>query len=87
MAKGGARKGSGRKPLAIEDNVKEAIKQALVSNGPDTLSRIWSKIISEAKKGSEKHIQIFLNYYYGKPKESVQIEGDMTLEIRRRIYK
>jgi hypothetical protein len=85
MAKqGGARPGSGRKALAVEDNVKEAIKQALASSGPDALAKIWAKIISKAKQGSEKHCQLFLSYYYGKPKENLEQPTEMIINVVHR---
>jgi hypothetical protein len=81
-AKGGRREGSGRKPKSIENNVQEAIKQALRSD-PDALDQIWQKVVSEAKKGSEKHTQLLFNYYYGKPKENEGQPTEMIITVNR----
>lgn len=83
--RGGVRPGAGRKPVAIEDNVKECIKRALdVSGGQDALNEIWKKIIEKAKEGSEKHAQIFLNYYHGKPKENLEQPTEMIINVIRK---
>lgn len=75
MAKGGKRPGSGRKSLSHEENVRDAIKSAL---GPESLTKIWKKIIQKAEEGSDRHAQLLCNYYYGKPKDN---EGQPT-ELR-----
>ena len=85
MPSGGPREGAGRKPNAIEDNVRAEISRALEA-APRALEAIWAKVIAKAQEGSEKHITIFLNYYYGKPKETVnmnhsgEIESNVTLD-------
>jgi hypothetical protein len=84
MAHGGIRNGAGRKPVAIEDNVKEAIKQALERSGPNTLNEIWSSVIDKAKKGSDKHQSIFFSYYYGKPKENLDTPTEMIINVIRK---
>lgn len=80
---GGARPGAGRKPLKVEDNVKLAIKKAM-SSDPAVLTRIWEKVFEKAEKGSERHIQILFNYYYGKPIESV-IVNSKAMVLKRII--
>jgi hypothetical protein len=80
--KGGKRIGAGRKPLSIEDNVKEAIKRAL-SSEPDAMNKIWQKVVSEAKAGSEKHTQLLFNYYYGKPKDNEGQPTEMIINVLR----
>lgn len=86
MAKGGARPGAGRKPVAIEDNVKSAIKQAL-GNDPDVMTKIWTKVFEEAKKGNVRYTEILFNYFYGKPKETVAFEGGLQINLTRKIVK
>jgi len=82
--KGGKREGAGRKPLAIEDNVKSVIKQALdQSGGDDAMIEVWKKIIEKAKAGSDKHAQILLNYYHGKPKENLEQPTEMIINVVR----
>lgn len=76
---GGYRPGAGRKKAAVEEDVKGAINRALEAN-PEALNDIWNKVIQKAKDGSEKHITIFLNYYYGKPKETVKMEHSGEIE-------
>lgn len=83
MANGGARKGAGRKPMAIEDDVKGAIKAALNSS-PGAMEAIWKKIVEKAQAGSEKHAMILLNYYYGKPKENEGQPGKMVITVVRK---
>jgi len=82
--KGGARPGAGRKSVAIEDNVKEIIKQALGRSGEDAMVKIWQKIIEKAKSGSDKHAQILLNYYHGKPKENLEQPTEMIINVVRK---
>jgi hypothetical protein len=80
--KGGKRPGAGRKPVAAEENVRLTIKQAM-NGDPDALVDIWIKVISEAKKGSEKHTQLLFNYYYGKPKENEGSPTEMIINVLR----
>lgn len=81
MARGGKRAGSGRKSGVHEENVKEAIKSAL---GPDSLTKIWKKIIAKAEEGSDKHAQLLCNYYYGKPKENEGQPTELNINVIRR---
>lgn len=83
MAHGGARKGSGRKSAAIEDDVKGAIKAALARN-PGALEQIWDKVIAMAAAGSDKHANIFLNYYHGKPKENEGQPSELIVTVVRK---
>lgn len=84
--KGGARPGAGRKTLAVEDNVKAAIKTALEQNGgQEAITEVWSKIIEKAKQGSDRHAQILLNYLYGKPVDNISVQGGMVLNFTRKI--
>jgi hypothetical protein len=82
---GGARPGAGRKPIAIEDNVKAVIKKAMdLSGGENALVEVWQKIIEKAKLGSDKHAQILLNYYHGKPKENLEQPTEMIINVIRK---
>lgn len=83
MAKGGKRAGAGRKPLAIEDDVRAAIKAA-IQETPDALNAIWKRVVKEAKAGSDKHTQILFNYYYGKPKDNEGLPTEMIIRVQRR---
>lgn len=84
MAKGGKRAGAGRKPFAVEDNVKAVIKLALdQAGGEQTMVDVWQKIIEKAREGSDKHAQILLNYYHGKPKENLEQPTEMIIRVER----
>lgn len=84
MAHGGKREGSGRKPKFAENELKE---QILKATGETGLTEVWAKLFQEAKKGSIPHINTLLNYYYGKPKESLQVDGDMSIVLTRKVLK
>jgi hypothetical protein len=82
---GGARPGAGRKPNAIEDNVKQVIKNALdTMGGESAMQEVWRMIIEKAKMGSDKHAQILLNYYHGKPKENLEQPTEMIINVIRK---
>jgi hypothetical protein len=80
---GGIRQGAGRKPQAIEDNVKKVIKEALDRKGSDAMAKVWEKIIEKAMAGSDKHAQILLNYYHGKPKENLEQPTELVINVKR----
>lgn len=75
---GGARPGAGRKSLAVEKNVKDAIKRAMTGD-PKRMDRIWKTIFEKAENGSRDHITILFNYYYGKPVESVMVSSKQVV--------
>ena len=80
MAKGGKRPGAGRKPQTVEDNVRATIKAAL---DKESLLDIWKMVIGMARTGSDKHINILFNYYYGKPKENEGQATEMIIHVKR----
>lgn len=53
------------------------------SGGEQTMVEVWKKIISKAKGGSDKHAQILLNYYHGKPKENLEQPTEMIINVVR----
>lgn len=77
---GGKRRGAGRKSMAVEDNVRAHIKAAMTDAD---LKAIWSKIVEQARNGSEKHTQILMSYYYGKPKENEGQPTEMIISVKR----
>lgn len=82
---GGARSNSGRKPMAVEENVKGFIKRAMEeSGGEQALVEVWKKIVEKAKEGSDKHAQILLNYYHGKPKENLEQPSELIIRVSHR---
>lgn len=76
---------AGRKSAKVEENVRKAILRAAKRN-PKALDRIWDKILEKALTGSEKHIRIVCDYYWGRPVENVKIEQkSMSLHVTRTI--
>ena len=80
VGKGGPGRGGGRKPRAIEDNVKGAINAALTEGD---MNAIWQKVVAMSKTGSVLHIKILFEYYYGKPKENLDKPQEMTIKVVR----
>ncbi len=80
---GGFRPGSGRpkKAQGAMTAVKKSIDAALRKD-PKALDRIWKKIMDEAEKGSERHATLLLNYYYGKPIETMQVHAKQMVVKR-----
>jgi hypothetical protein len=78
---GGKRPGSGRKKKIVEDGVRETIKAAI--GNTDALEDIWRMVIGMAKTGSDKHINILFNYYYGKPKDNEGEPSEMIIRVQR----
>lgn len=74
MSHGGKRNGSGRKAKFAENELKE---QILSAAGEDGLEKVWKKVFTKAKEGSITHINTLFAYFYGKPKETVQLDGKM----------
>lgn len=82
---GGKRPGAGRKPMAVEENVKGFIKKAMDECGGEAaLIAIWKVIVEKAKQGSDKHAQILLNYYHGKPKENLEQPSELIIRVSHR---
>lgn len=79
--RGGYRPGSGRLSKKEQEDIKVAIRKAL-SKDKKQLTRIWKKILDKAEDGSIKHIEIFFNYYYGKPTESVMVQTKQMIVKR-----
>lgn len=76
---------AGRKPLVIEQNVKAAILRA-ARKDKKALDEIWQKIFERCKQGSEKHIRILFDYFYGRPLETVKVEQkSMSLHVIQTI--
>ncbi len=82
---GGKRPGAGRKPMAVEENVKGFIKRAMEEvGGEEALVQVWRVIVEKAKMGSDKHAQILLNYYHGKPKENLEQPSELIIRVSHR---
>lgn len=80
--KGGKRPGAGRKPVAVEEDVRAAIRRA-IEDSPEAINKIWKSILEKAEKGSDKHAQLLFNYYYGKPKENEGAPSEMIITVNR----
>ena len=65
MPRGGKREGAGRKPRAEEDLLIE--KLDAVINQAEVIEVLKRKI----KEGSDRALTLYMNYRYGKPKETV----------------
>lgn len=70
---GGARKGAGRKPRSEEIKLIEQLDKHI--NRDEVTLKLKELIL----KGDFKAIQLYMNYIYGKPKDSVDIttNGEM----------
>jgi len=64
---GGARQGAGRKPKAQEQTLIESL-----DNGID-IKRIVEVLKELSYGGDVRALQLYLNYRFGKPKETVDI--------------
>ena len=72
---GGARKGAGRKPKAEEQKLIERL-DAIIDK-----DEAVGKLGELVAKGDMRAIQLYLSYRYGKPKESVDINSSVGLNI------
>lgn len=82
---GGKRPGAGRKPKEVEENVKAYIRRAMEANGGEqALIDVWGVIVRKAKEGSEKHAQLLLSYYHGKPKENLEQPSELIIRVSHR---
>lgn len=80
--KGGARKGAGRKRKADELAAIERIDAAL---NPEDWKEMLKICAEKAKKGSIAHLKLLMEYRFGKPKETVDVNSDNTLTITRKV--
>jgi len=68
-----------------EGNVKELIRKATAEiGGEEAFIRVWKMILEKALAGSDKHAQILLNYYHGKPKENLEQPTEMIINVIRK---
>lgn len=65
MAQGGKRQGAGRKPKAEEEKLIEKLDKHINN---DEVFKTMDKMI---KEGDTRALTLYLNYRYGKPKESI----------------
>ena len=72
---GGARDGAGRKAKSYEREIRSAIDEALADSNK-TIKDVWVSTVKEAEKGSITHQNTLYGYYYGKPKEHIDVTSD-----------
>lgn len=79
MARGGKRPGAGR-PKANHTIEAEALKAYLIERVRAEQEAIIDALIGQAKAGDIRAIQEALNRTLGKPKESVELSGNIQVE-------
>ena len=67
--KGGAMPGSGRKPKNDEQKLIEALCPYH--------DNVIEKLSKAAESGAPWAVKLFLEYYYGKPKQSIKLDGEL----------
>ena len=74
--RGGARPGAGRKPKAEEEKVKKLALSGLVKafGSEEAAFEFMGKTAKEEK--SFNHLRLLLEYTYGKPKETLDLNLD-----------
>lgn len=78
--RGGKREGAGRKSKAEELGLSKLIDE---ETGDIGLRQIIWQLHQKAKGGSFLHAQLLMQYYYGKPQDSVDItSGGEIISIR-----
>ena len=75
-------KGAGRKTKAEELGLAKILADCVT---PAEENEMWKAIVKEAKKGSIPHAQLYFNYKYGKPTETVKQtnDGELTIVVKR----
>lgn len=82
MAKGGKREGSGRKSKADELRLSAIMDD--IGNTAEVLEVLFQQACNPKNTADR---QLWLAYKYGKPKESLQVEGDMSIILTRKVLK
>ena len=75
---GGKRQGAGRKPKAQEQKLIERL-DAIIDKD-EALGKLGELVT----KGDMRALQLYLGYWYGKPKDSVDINSSEGLNINFR---
>lgn len=82
MAHGGKREGAGRKTKA------EELRLSAIMDDIGNTAEVLQVLFEQAKNPKNtQDRQLWLAYKYGKPKESVQVEGDMSIVLTRKVLK
>lgn len=82
MAHGGRREGAGRKPKVKEADLIDRLDSIIDS---DT---VLSKLMELAHDGDMRAIKLYMEYRYGKPKETVHNTHEVNQSINsiRKLY-
>lgn len=80
MALGGKREGAGRKK-GYKAIAAEKAREYLVKRIAAELEPITDMILKSAKAGDTKSLEYLINQLIGKPKETMEIQEDVTLKI------
>lgn len=80
MARGGARPGSGRR-RGHNAIASEKAREYIIKRVSDELEPIMDKAIEQAKSGDGMARRELMDRAYGRPTESIKIEGDLTIKI------
>jgi hypothetical protein len=83
MALGGARPGAGRPKGSKGGNTleAEAAKAYIAQRVSEELEPIVTKAIEQAKAGDPTARKELFDRAYGRPKETVEVQADVTLKI------
>lgn len=80
--KGGARLGAGRKSRAEEMGLESLMNS--IGKSEDVLKAIYEAATTGKNLEAQK---VWLAYYFGKPKESIAIDGGVELKVTRKVVK
>ena len=80
-SKGG--KKSKRKPLL--EQWQAALEKKVGNSGKSTLDLLYGLLLNEAKKGSIMAIKEILDRAHGKPKQTIEHEGELDTNINIKV--
>lgn len=83
MARGGARPGAGRKSKAEEAGVAELIDSAVT---PADWRAIFKTVKKKAARGDTNSARFLAEYRFGKPHQSIALEGGSLPVIVKVVY-
>jgi hypothetical protein len=69
----------GRKPRSEELGICERLDSV------KPIGEVLNKLNEAIKKGNVRAIEIWLHYYFGKPKETLKLDGDIKIQALKLI--